>query len=129
MAAMNHRVESDFVHFVVESLQPLGPVLAKRMFGGHGIFLHDLMFALVVWDTLYFKVDDGNRRAYEDKGLEPFTYRGQQGRQMKMSYFEAPPEGMDDPEILSEWGKDAYAAALRANKTGKPAPRRRARAG
>lgn len=130
MAAMNHRVESEFVHFVVESLQPLGPVLAKRMFGGHGIFLHDLMFALVAWDTLYFKVDDGNRRAYEDRGLEPFTYSGQQGQQMTMSYFEAPPEGMDDPEILSEWGKDAYAAALRAaNKTRKPTPRHRARAG
>ena len=39
MAGMSHRVESEFVHFIVESLQPLGPVQAKRMFGGHGLFL------------------------------------------------------------------------------------------
>ncbi|MGI9436913.1 MAG: TfoX/Sxy family protein [Geminicoccaceae bacterium] len=120
MAAMNHRVESEFVHFVVESLQPLGPVLAKRMFGGHGIFLHGLMFALVAWDTLYFKVDDGNRAAYEARALEPFAYTGQQGRPMKMSYYEAPSEGLDDPEVLSSWGRDAYAAAIRTSQAKTP---------
>lgn len=117
MVGMSHRIESGFVHFVVESLQPLGPVTAKRMFGGHGIFLHDLMFALVAWDTLYFKVDDESRPSFEEKGLEPFAYTNQQGRPVKMSYFEAPLEGLDDPEILSVWGKEAYAAALRASTT------------
>lgn len=125
MAAMNHRVESEFVHFVVEGLQPLGPVLAKRMFGGHGIFLHDVMFALVAWDTLYFKVDKANRPAYEARGLEPFSYTGQQGRPMKMSYCEAPPEGLDESDILCEWGREAYAAALRAGQTKKPKGRGR----
>ena len=125
MAGMNHRVESEFVHFVVESLQPLGPVVAKRMFGGHGIFLHDLMFGLVVWDTLYFKADDVNRPAYEEKGLEQFTYNNHRGRPTTMSYFEAPPEGLDDPELLSTWGKEAYEAALRASPPKPPAERRR----
>lgn len=114
MAGMSHRVESEFVHFVVESLQPLGPVIAKRMFGGHGIFLHDLMFAMVAWDTLYFKADDVNRPVYEEQGLEPFAYTDQRGRPVTMSYFEAPPEGLDDPASLSVWGKDALAAAMRA---------------
>lgn len=127
MAGMSHRVESEFVHFVVESLQPLGPVIAKRMFGGHGIFLHDLMFALVAWDTLYFKADDVNRPAFEEKGLEPFTYNNQRGRPAKMSYFEAPPEGLEDPDLLSVWGKEAFAAAQRASRT-KPAKEKRRRA-
>ena len=127
MVGMNHRVESEFVHFVVESLQPLGPVVAKRMFGGHGLFLHDLMFALVAWDTLYFKADDVNRPAFEGRGLEPFTYTDQQGRPAKMAYFEAPPEGRDDPDILYSWGKEAYGAALRAQQS-KPAKEQRRRA-
>lgn len=127
MAGMSHRVESEFVHFVVESLQPLGPVIAKRMFGGHGIFLHDLMFALVAWDTLYFKADDVNRPAFEEKGLEPFTYNNQRGRPAKMSYFEAPPEELEDPDLLSVWGKEAFAAAQRASRT-KPAKEKRRRA-
>ncbi len=114
MAGMNHRVESEFVHFVVENLQSLGPVQAKRMFGGHGLFLHDVMFALIAWDTLYLKVDEINRPAYEDRGLGLFSYVSHQGRSATMSYCEAPPEGLDDPSVLRSWAKEAYAAALRA---------------
>ena len=117
MVGMSHRVESGFVHFVVESLQSLGPVVAKRMFNGHGIFLHDVMFALVAWDTLYFKVDDETRPSFEEKGLEPFSYTDQRGRSMTMPYFEAPPEGIDDPTLLKAWGKEAYAAASRASQS------------
>jgi len=113
MAGMNHRIESEFVHFVVKNLQTLGPVLAKRMFGGHGLFLHNVMFGLIAWDTLYFKVDDTNRPAYEERGLGRFSYVSQQGQATTMSYCEAPPEGLDDPEILRSWARDAYAAALR----------------
>jgi DNA transformation protein len=114
MAGMNHRVESEFVHYVAESLQPLGPVLARRMFGGHGLFLGDVMFGLIVWDTLYLKTDEINRPAYEARGLGAFTYAGQQGRTATMSYHEAPPEGLDDSEELLRWARDAHAAALRA---------------
>lgn len=114
MAGVSHRVDSDFVHFVVESLQSLGPVVSKRMFGGHGLFLHDIMFALVAWDTLYFKVDDENRPSFEAKGLEPFAYTDQRGRLVKMSYYEAPADELDEPDALGVWAKNAYAAALRA---------------
>jgi len=31
--------ESEFAVYVVEQMQPIGPVVAKRMFGGHGLFL------------------------------------------------------------------------------------------
>jgi DNA transformation protein len=114
MPGMNHRVESEFVHFVVESLQAFGPVTAKRMFGGHGIFMHDVMFALIAWDTLYFKVDEVNRPEYDARGLAPFSYVGQQGNSATMNYCEAPPEGLEDPDILRQWANEAYAAALRA---------------
>ncbi|MGI9421490.1 MAG: TfoX/Sxy family protein [Geminicoccaceae bacterium] len=114
MAGMSHRVESEFVHFIVESLQSLGPVQAKRMFGGHGLFLHDVMFALIAWDTLYLKVDKVNRPAYDERGLGAFSFVSQQGRNTTMSYCEAPPEGLDDPTVLKSWASEAYAAALRA---------------
>jgi DNA transformation protein and related proteins len=45
MQAMT-RNDSEFASFVVECLQPLGPVSARRMFGGCGIYLHGTMFAL-----------------------------------------------------------------------------------
>lgn len=114
MAGMNHRVDSEFVHFVVESLQALGPVAAKRMFGGHGLFLYGVMFGLIAWDTLYFKVDEINRPAYEGRGLGPFSYVSQQGKTATMSYCEAPPESLDEPEVMLSWAREAHAAALRA---------------
>lgn len=104
---------SEFVDFVLESLGPLGGVSARRMFGGHGIYKDGVMFGLIAEDQLYLKVDDGNRRAFEAEGLQPFTYAGK-GRPVQMSYHEAPSEGLDDPEVLCDWARSAYAAARRA---------------
>lgn len=105
----------EFADFVVESLQRLGPVTARRMFGGFGIHLDGVMFALIADDTLYLKVDDGNRQAYEDAGLPHFVYTDK-GKPIRMPYREAPPEGFDDPEVLCDWAGAAYTAALRTKK-------------
>ena len=110
---------SEFVEFVLESLQPLRGVSARRMFGGFGIYKDGVMFALIARDQLYLKVDDGNRAAYEQAGFPHFTY-AEKGKPIRMPYREAPPEGFDDPEILCAWAGEAYAAALRTRK-----PRRR----
>jgi DNA transformation protein and related proteins len=105
---------SEFVDFVVENLQPLGAVSARRMFGGYGIFLDGLMFGLIADDQLYLKADDGNRAAYEAQDLQPFTYAGK-GRTITMSYREAPSEAFDDPEVLCDWARQAHAAARRSD--------------
>lgn len=110
---------SEFVAFVTESLRPLGGVSARPMFGGFGIYKDGVMFALIAADQLYLKVDDGNRAAYDDAGLPHFTYT-ERGKPIRMPYREAPPEGFDDPELLCDWARDAYAAALR---TRRPKPR------
>ena len=104
---------SEFVEFVLESLQPLRGVGARRMFGGWGIYKDGVMFALIAYDQLYFRVDDGNRAAYESAGLPHFTYTDKD-KPIRMPYREAPSEGFDDPEILCAWARHAYAAALRA---------------
>lgn len=106
--------DSEFVGFVVESLRALGPVGARPMFGGHGLFMDGLMFGLITDDQLYFKVDDGNRPAYEARNLQPFAYRNKD-RTVVTSYREAPSEGFDDPEILCAWASEACAAARRAD--------------
>ena len=106
---------SEFVDFVLESLQPLRGVSARRMFGGWGIYKDGVMFALIAYDQLYLKVDDGNRPGFEAAGLQPFTYAGK-GRPIEMSYREAPSDGFDDPEILCDWARGSYAAALRTKE-------------
>jgi DNA transformation protein len=105
--------ENEFINFLIELLEPLGSVEAKSMFGGFGIYRHGLMFGLVSQDTLYLKADEVNRGEFEDKGLPRFTYE-RRGKALSMSYYQAPPEAMDNAEALCGWAQKAHDAALRA---------------
>jgi DNA transformation protein len=106
-------VEKEFVSYVVELMQSIGPVRAKGMFGGHGIFLDELMFGLVVDSILYLKADKETEKEFKESGLEAFTYN-KKGKEYKMSYFQAPEESLEDSEVMRLWANKAYSTALRA---------------
>ena len=107
-------MSDDFVDYVMELLGPFGTVGARRMFGGHGMFLDGLMFALVSGDTLYLKADAMNRIEFEQAGCEIFSYmRG--GKRAALNFYRAPEDAMESPELMLPWARTAYAAALRAN--------------
>ena len=103
-----------FVDYVMELLGPFGTVGARRMFGGHGIYLDGLMFALVSEDTLYLKADELSRIEFEQAGCELFSY-ARKGKRATIGFFRAPEEAMESPELMLPWVRSAYAAALRAN--------------
>ena len=107
------KVEKEFVSYVIDLMQSVGPVYAKAMFGGHGIYLEGLMFGLIANNTLYLKVDKELESEFVDSGLEPFTYN-RQGKEFKMSYFQAPEDALEDSELMNLWANKAYGAALRA---------------
>lgn len=102
-----------FVDYLLELLDPVEGVTAKRMFGGHGIFRRGLMFGLVANSTLYLKIDEENVDEFASRGLEPFTYV-KNGKPMAMSYREAPADVLDNTENMLRWAESAYHAALRA---------------
>ena len=97
----------------LELLEPLGPVSARRMFGGYGVYLDRTMFALVADDALYLKVDDDSRGEFEAAGLEPFRY-WKKGKSYQMSYHAAPEDALEDAELLRDWARKAVDAAMRA---------------
>lgn len=105
--------EKEFVTYVVDLMQSIGPVQARSMFGGHGIFLDELMFGLIADATLYLKADKETINEFSDKGLEAFTYI-KKGKEYKMSYYQAPEEALEDSEEMITWANKAYNAALRA---------------
>ncbi len=104
---------NEFVTHVLDLLEPLGPVSAKRMFGGYGIYLDRMMFALVASNTLYLKVDDESRGEFDAAGLEPFRY-SKKGKSYQMSYHAAPEDALEDAELLRDWARKAVDAAMRA---------------
>ena len=54
-----------------------------------------------------------SRDQFQSRGLEPFEY-DKNGQKMKMSYFLAPEEIYDDPDVAREWATLALGAALRS---------------
>ena len=76
---------SEFLTEVLTVLVPLGDVRSRRMFGGHGLFLEDRMFALVSRDSgLFLKADDINRGAFAARGCKthgkmPYFFRAARG--------------------------------------------------
>ena len=105
--------QREYAAHIVDLLQFIGPVESKSMFGGFGMFLEGLMFGLVAGNELYLKVDIQNLQDYEDLGLQAFSF-GRNGKEFKMSYYQAPQEAMEDAELLSAWASNAYGAAMRA---------------
>ncbi len=107
-------MSDDFVDYVMELFGPFGTVAARRMFGGHGVYLDGLMFAIVSGDALYLKADEMNRIEFEQAGCETFGYT-RKGRRATLNFFRAPEDAMESPELMLPWARSAYAAALRAN--------------
>ena len=106
-------MSSDFVEYVLELLAPLGPVKARKMFGGYGLYHDGLMFALIGDEILYIKADDANRQQFTAAGCQPFSYH-KKGKPYHMSYYQAPAEALDDAQTLCEWARLGYDAAVRA---------------
>lgn len=104
-------MSTDIAHYL-DVLGVLGPVRARRMFGGHGLFLDGLMFALVLDDQLYLKADAHSQPEFLALGLAPFVYQ-RRGKPVSLSYWQAPDEVMDDPDAARHWGRLAFEAALR----------------
>ena len=108
------RVTPEFRDFVLDQLAGVAHLRSKSMFGGVGLYSDERFFGIVAADELFFKVDDGNRAAYEAAGSEPFRPLADPKRPVSMSYFRVPIEVLEDPTVLNAWAKDAIRAATAA---------------
>jgi DNA transformation protein and related proteins len=104
-----------FVSHCLELFAPLGAVRARRMFGGHGIYLDGLFIALIANDRLYLKSDPTRRAAFERAGCEPFAYSRRDAGAVTLGYWSAPDEALDSPRAMEPWARLALASALRAH--------------
>jgi DNA transformation protein len=114
---------SDLADHLAELVAPLGRVVARRMFGGFGLYLDGTMFGLIADGSLYLKVDDANRPAFEAAGCAPFTYVAQGATRTIGSFRQAPGEMLEARDAALVWVRGAVDAALRAaaaKRTRKP---------
>src|SRR4051812_5246453 len=92
---------------VLHRLSALGEVSLRPLFGGHGIYWGETIFAIVFRGRLYLKVDERSMGDYLTRGMEPFRPNE---RQTLKSYYETPPEVLTDPETLLSWAGEAIRA-------------------
>jgi DNA transformation protein len=122
-------VASDsFAEFLREQLAPLGRITMRRMFGKSGVFCNGLMLAMVMDNTLYFRVDDDNRAAFKEaQSFPPLNYE-KKGVTIALSFWRAPERLFDEPDELVTWARAALAAARRvASKRKRTAPRQKSK--
>ena len=120
-------VASDgFAEFLRERFAPLGRASLRRMFGKTGVFLDGAMLGMVADNTLYFRVDDGNRALFREAAASPPLSYEKGGATIDLSFWRAPERLYDEPDEFAAWARAALAAARRvAAKRGRTAPRRR----
>jgi len=109
---------SEFVDYLHEVFELFGPITARIMFGGYGIYHNELMFGLVSDDTLYLKADIENTHHFEEVGLGKFEYK-KGNKVMKISYYQAPAEIFEDQERAAVWAHRSYEVARRAQRVKK----------
>lgn len=113
-----------FVDHCLELLGAVGAARARRMFGGHGLYLDELFVAIVADDALYLKVDALTRARFESAGARPFVYESA-GRRVALGFWTAPDAAMDSPAAMAPWVRRARDAAVRARARPADGARRR----
>jgi DNA transformation protein len=120
-------MSSALVEHCLELLAPLGAARARRMFGGHGLYVDDLFVAIVAFERLYLKADAATQPTFAEAGCAPFVYEAR-GKAVSLNYWTVPAEAMESPALMQPWARQAIAAALRARAAKPSAPARKPRA-
>lgn len=106
-------MSENYLHYVLDLLSTLEKVTYRAMFGGYGIYLNGVIFAIIVDDELYFKVDKTNIEMYRKYNSEPFSYTMKNGKKAVMSYWQVPCSVLEDEKKLVEYARDAYNVSIK----------------
>lgn len=106
--------DTGFLDYVLDQMPFVRGLHARAMFGGHGLYQDESIFAIISDDMLYFKANDATRGDFEAKGLMPFSYAAR-GKMVALPYYTAPAEVFEDADAMRDWTGKALQAALAAN--------------
>jgi len=98
-----------FVDHALDLLSLVGPVQARPMFGGHGVYLRGVMFGLLDDDELFLKTDLVSRPRFKDADCRMWVYPDAD----ETSYWRPPDEAHEDAESMLPWARLGLEAALR----------------
>jgi len=110
-------VSDPFKTFICDHFSALGTVSTRNMFGGAGVYVRGVMFALLAGDVLYVKADADMVTELAELGSQAFKVDFGKGKgPHSMGYWTLPESAMDDPFEAEQWGQRALAFALSKKK-------------
>lgn len=115
-------ITDPFVLHVCELMSSVGPCVAKRMFGGWGISVDGMNFAIIADDELYLKSNPQTEPQWLAAGGHAFEFVTK-AKTIKVKYHTPPDEALESPGLMAPWARLALEAAVAARKP-KPAPRK-----
>mgnify|MGYP000279975721 CR=1 FL=1 len=108
---------SSFVESVLEQLDAVDGITTRKMFGGVGIYRYGTMFALIIEERLYFKVDASNIDDYKTAGSVPFIYdkvdKDGKKKSVTVGYWELPIDVFEDKDLIFKWMVKSHEAAVK----------------
>ena len=102
--------DESFKDFVLDQLQKLDDVEARRMFGGYGLYYDETFFGIIHKGKLYFKIDESTIGEYRRRKMKPFRPNT---KQTLKSYYQVPVEIIEDRDRLADWAVAAIACGKR----------------
>lgn len=99
--------------WVVEAMEPTGPVSMRPMMGTMTLYFDGRIFAIVDESEIWLKSDKESDAIWDEAGCDRFTFTEKSGETVSMNYRRAPADCHDDPEAMREWAGIAIAAAQR----------------
>ena len=93
--------------------EPFGLVTVKRLFGGHGVYIDGLCFAVEHGGEVFLKVDAESEPGFAAAGSAPFIYSAR-GKAMPTSFWRLPSAAREDATELTRWAVLGLEAARRA---------------
>ncbi len=104
-----------FEQQILDQVSGFGEVGALPMFGGHGLYWGETILGILFGGRLYLKVDDRSEGDYLAREMGPSRLNE---RQTIRSYYEVPPDVLDDPEALLSWAREAIRAGMDSRSSG-----------
>ena len=96
--------DESFKNFVLDQLQELDDVEARRMFGGYGLYQDETFFGIIHKGKLFFKIDESTVGEYRQRKMKPFRPNA---KQTLKSYYQVPVDVIEDTDELREWATKA----------------------
>ncbi len=106
---------NDYLEYAKEHLEWFGPIKFKKMFGGFGVYSHNMCIGVVIENELYLKGDDVSIAIYSNYESSQFAYTHHKSKQeIKMNWWKVTDEIFDNKSLLNTCYHSALSSAKSA---------------